>query len=303
MKDPFLSKIFRFFSERFLLSNRPRSSLFISSSDYLSLQIVLDGYYELTILKIISSNLSAFFPSCADISSSLFIDVGANIGNHTVFLSPFFAQTISFEPNPLTYRLLCLNTAAYTNILTVNLGLSDSLSTAKLYGTSDHLGGWSLQAQSNYKTLSPQTIHLDTLDHYLSTAGISTPLSFLKIDIEGHELMAFKGMLQTLCKYKPLILFEQHSSEFRTSSSSSLDFLSSIGYMYFYTLARSFRLPILNFISKIARASLVQLILRSLFHYDWILQPFDASQVTTYANIFASTTPLLTKYPLRYPTS
>jgi len=300
MKDPLLGKLLRLIAERYLLSNRPLSSLFISSSDYLSLQIVLDGYYEFTLLKIISSNLSAFFPSC-DLSSSLFIDVGANIGNHTVFLSPFFAQTISFEPNPITYRLLCLNTAAYTNIKTVNLGLSDSLCTAKLYGSTDHLGGWSLQAQSSYKTLSPQTIDLDTLDHYLSSLGSSPPVSFLKIDIEGHELKAFKGMKQTLCKSKPLILFEQHSSEFRSSSSDCLDFLSSIGYTYYYIAARSYRLTLLNFISKYAKSSLFQLILRSVFHYDWILEPFDVSQVNVYANIFASTTPLLTKYPLRYP--
>ena len=42
------------------------------------------------------------------------LDIGANIGNHSVFLSKFFKKIHSFEPNPKTYDVLSLN-SKYSN--------------------------------------------------------------------------------------------------------------------------------------------------------------------------------------------
>ena len=48
------------------------------------------------------------------------IDVGANIGNHSIFFSKYFKKILSFEPFPLTFSVLKLNTMNIKNISLFN---------------------------------------------------------------------------------------------------------------------------------------------------------------------------------------
>lgn len=50
-------------------------------------------------------------------------------------------------------------------------------------------------------------IKLINLDNFLKS---EKKISLIKIDVEGHELSALKGMSKTILENKPLILFEQH---------------------------------------------------------------------------------------------
>jgi hypothetical protein len=58
-------------------------------------------------------------------------------------------------------------------------------------------------------------------------------IGMIKIDVEGHELNAFKGMKSLLIKNKPAILFEQNRGIFNQTS-DEIKFLQSIGYKYLY---------------------------------------------------------------------
>ena len=61
-----------------------------------------------------------------DILKKSFIDVGANIGNHTCSLSSSFKNVCKlFEPHPLNYKLLELNTGSEKYLL-YNMKLSSS---------------------------------------------------------------------------------------------------------------------------------------------------------------------------------
>ena len=56
-------------------------------------------------------------------------------------------------------------------------------------------------------------------------------IGMIKIDVEGHELNAFKGMKLLLKKTKPIILFEQNRGIFNWTS-DEVEFLRSIGYKH-----------------------------------------------------------------------
>ena len=44
------------------------------------------------------------------------IDIGANVGNHSVFFSKKFDKVLAFEPLPMALKLLKINTEKYSNI-------------------------------------------------------------------------------------------------------------------------------------------------------------------------------------------
>src|SRR5690606_23337243 len=66
-----------------------------------------------------------------------FFDIGANIGSYTLSASAVLGpqgKVIAFEPEKENYRLLCqaVDLNKRTNIITVNMGLSDELGDAEL---------------------------------------------------------------------------------------------------------------------------------------------------------------------------
>ena len=53
------------------------------------------------------------------------VDVGANIGNHSILFSNFFKKVTSFEPQKEVFEVLKLNTRKIQNISIINKGLSN----------------------------------------------------------------------------------------------------------------------------------------------------------------------------------
>jgi hypothetical protein len=79
---------------------------------------------------------------------------------------------------------------------------------------------------NSYYEFSFDLIALDTFKN-ISNEDIG----LVKIDVEGHELEAFKGMKSLLKKNKPIILFEQNRGIIN-GSSDEIEFLENIGYKF-----------------------------------------------------------------------
>ena len=74
------------------------------------------------------------------------------------------------------------------------------------------------------------------LDDHIST---QKEVDFVKCDIEGAELLAFKGMSKTLRQYQPLLLMEvcpRWMKDFGYDPKELFQFLSSLGYTHFISL-------------------------------------------------------------------
>jgi hypothetical protein len=73
-----------------------------------------------------------------------------------------------------------------------------------------------------------------SLDEILNSQEVSC----IKVDVEGHELKVLMGAISTLRRCSPLIALEIHRDKIENGRSESLDFLSSLGYRFFYTVPR-----------------------------------------------------------------
>lgn len=195
-------------------------NLAIFARDHVGIRVQVDGIYEKPYLEFFIEWLKSKNFNFSGIA----LDVGANIGNHSVFFSNYFNEVISFEPNPSTYRLLSYNATLGNNIITYNLGVSDISQTTNMTTMDGNAGGAYVDENGHIK------IELINLDDFLN---YKEKINLIKIDVEGHELMALKGMKKIISTNKPLIVFEQHLRDFKNGTSDVIDYLKGLGYYRF----------------------------------------------------------------------
>jgi FkbM family methyltransferase len=153
-------------------------------------------FYELEELSIISR----FFQR-----GGVFADIGANSGNHTVFVARFLhpKQVIAFEPNPVASRLLKVNIALnglrdIVDISNLGIGLSDAPGKAIAQIPSGNLGGtFMLEAENGALRLAPG-------DDLMGGRKID----FIKIDVEGMEMHVLRGLRRAISMRRPRIFIE-----------------------------------------------------------------------------------------------
>lgn len=143
-------------------------------------------------------------------SEGLFLDIGANVGNHAIAVvaTKDSIRAKCFEPHPDAFALLSANIALNRmrdRIETFDAGLSDTEGIAQI-GTPHHnLGGSTLEGNIRGRSVvhrvnSCRTCRGDDL--------IREAPSFIKIDVEGHELRVLAGLRCTIEKYKPPMFVE-----------------------------------------------------------------------------------------------
>ena len=133
------------------------------------------------------------------------IDIGAHIGIHTRAMASYAGRVIAFEPNPQTYDVLVQNTQALTNIAVYNVAVGDKTGTASF-----EIKPMNCQSQLKAEHFDV-TVAMVDLDSFV---GLSDGcVSFIKIDVEGHEIKAFKGMQRLIDTCRPAIVFEDHTGQ------------------------------------------------------------------------------------------
>jgi FkbM family methyltransferase len=203
---------------------RKRRQLAVFAFDYVGHEINIDGVYELKELDALASWLLKCDPRAFDGAA---VDIGANIGNHSVYFADLFRSVHSFEPNPRTFKVLQLNAELAPNIHCYNVGISDTERQASMRVEASNVGGASVADGGGVP------ITLRTLDSVLDPAE---EVKLLKIDVEGHEYQALRGSEATIRRHQPLVLLEQHLKDFEGGKSKSIELLRSFGYTRFATI-------------------------------------------------------------------
>jgi len=222
-----LRKYLHILSNKYIDSDLPQLATY--SFDYIGTTIAIDGVYEIRELDLIKDFLVEYHPNALKGSC---LDIGANIGNHTVYFSKLFNKVLSFEPNPHPFKLLKVNTENYENIFISNFGLSNSRHSATFFTSKSNIGGSGLHGES----VDEIQVQLETLDELnLNKENIS----FIKIDVEGHELQVLDGGSNFFKEHSPIVAFEQHSHEFFQGESLVINKLKSFGYTSFYCIKTS----------------------------------------------------------------
>jgi len=196
----------------------------VFAHDHISAAINVFGYYEKEDLEFLFEFLS---PLNEVFRNGLALDIGANIGNHTLFFAPRFESIHAFEPNPPTYYLLKFNAGFTRNAEAHNIGLGDEAGAFTLVEDVTNIGASYIGAGKANEAVSEIWVErLDTLDIDRSR------LCFIKMDVEGFEARVIRGGSDTLSRYQPLIVFEQLQKEFREGSTESIELLSQMGYKF-----------------------------------------------------------------------
>ncbi len=159
-------------------------------------------FYEQEELEIITR----YFPV-----AGVFVDVGANVGNHSVFVGKYLRprQIIVLEPNQPAIDILRANVEinglqSLVDMSRLGVGLSDVASTATADTPPGNLGGTRLltcRADNG-------TIPLIRGDVILQ----DRPVDFLKIDVEGMEMRVLAGLEATIARWRPPMFIEVDDS-------------------------------------------------------------------------------------------
>lgn len=134
-----------------------------------------------------------------------FLDIGANVGNHSIFAGLFCdaGRIIPVEPNPLVYRLLVLNLVmnnlqGATAFDYVGFGASDVDRDGRaMSGRDTTLGaGKMVDGSGDISTFRPDDMLRD-----------ETP-DFIKVDVDGMEMQVLRGLQKTITRTRPVLLVE-----------------------------------------------------------------------------------------------
>lgn len=174
----------------------------------------------------------------------VFADIGANIGNsiHSISLVNPDLKVLAFEPNPGLWSLIESVINNVSNDVTLfKFGLSNQNSFFDLYiPVVDNIhivGEASVSLEHFYDSFIQSRLrsYSTTGDFSLIKTkvslrrfdGLNLNPSYVKIDVEGHELQVLQGMTETINRCKPTFLIESDKSK-------QVDkFLENFGYTAF----------------------------------------------------------------------
>lgn len=151
------------------------------------------------------------------------IDVGANYGIMSANMAKQFNRVSAFEIVPEINSCFKMNMSKFDikNIDIYDYGLGDKETSVAL----------NFNPQSTFSTHVNKNkdgnVKITTLDSFNFL-----DIDFIKIDAEGFEPLIIQGGLQTIIKYKPVILYERkgHDARYGFDKNSVLKILNSYGY-------------------------------------------------------------------------
>jgi FkbM family methyltransferase len=203
-------------------------SFYFYQNDYIGNELVKRGEWEPELSALIRSLVKPEW-TC--------IDIGANVGYHTVHLSKLSQSVYAFEPQVETFFLLYQNILQNqcTNVHVYNVACGNVHEIVRMP---------LIQPLQTNRTLNMGNIHVNEeheLYHTIKSIriddlGIEKPVHFIKMDIQGCELKCLEGMKQILDTSHPYLVIELediHLSMFNTSARDIIEYLIPMGYMPF----------------------------------------------------------------------
>lgn len=153
------------------------------------------------------------------------LDIGANVG----FYSLFFAEKVgptgsvyAFEPDPLSRRILedRRRAADLSNLEIAPVALGDREGRVTLYCNPTNRADNRLHASLEAPGVEAVDVPLTTLDAFCAEKGIAR-IDAIKMDVQGFEVAALRGMRETMGKTPPRWLFLEFEPELLRGAGAS----------------------------------------------------------------------------------
>ena len=166
------------------------------------------GAFEKPLLFFLRDTLNALI---TETPKAIFMDIGANIGHHSIFLSKFASQVLAFEPYPKV-NMQFKQQIAHNNISNIQIfeiGLSDRRETLNYYaptGNNEGIGSFDESSIGKGNTSFGQ-LELHEGDQVIESDSWKN-IKLIKIDVEGFEKKVIKGLTRTIEEERPVIVCE-----------------------------------------------------------------------------------------------
>jgi len=151
-------------------------------------------------------------------SNKVVVQAGGNCGMQVVKFAEFFKTVYTFEPDPVNFYCL-VNNLPYDNVIKFQCCLGESHKMISMNPLKDEIGGFYVnENKGNIPTLRVDDLNLSSCD-------------FIQLDVEGYQLFALNGAINTIKKFKPVISIELDWVErYNFSHRDIINFLTNLGY-------------------------------------------------------------------------
>lgn len=198
------------------------------TGNYIDDWVYYVGAYEHHVLRFMRDVLT-------QVEDGVALDVGANVGLHSQYVSPYAKTVHAIEPwPPVLVRLDAMIAAnKIDNIAVHRVGYAEEPGSLPFFAPDDNnLGKGSFDETYSGSKGTTEELPLVVGDAHLVEVGASR-IDLIKIDIEGYERYAMRGLRQTVERDKPVVVLEVNATEggFRSEADLSSTFPS--GYAYY----------------------------------------------------------------------
>jgi FkbM family methyltransferase len=132
------------------------------------------------------------------------IQAGGNCGMYPRLFSNYFKWVYTFEPDPINFMALTLN-CQRDNIVKMQAALGDVHAMVEVHRHTLHNVGMH-QVKQNPGAHVPQ-LRIDDL--------ALQDCDLIQLDIEGYEINALRGAIETITKFRPVVVVENNTVDIK----------------------------------------------------------------------------------------
>ncbi len=169
-------------------------------------------------------------------TGTIALDIGSNFGQLAIMMSKLVGdsgEVHAYEADDFVFEILEKNIQLNSKNIIAHFGAVHENNKETLYFPDQDFerfgtyGSYGID-YTTHKGRPVKTIMVDDTDFKL-------PVSFIKVDVQGGDLLALKGARKTIEKYRMPIIFEYEwvfEQELNLSFQDYVDFVSSINYKF-----------------------------------------------------------------------
>jgi len=195
---------------RFFLQGRQRRRYFVMPGDYVSGYTAKFGSFEAEEIAV-ARQVCLRGLGAERLARSTMVDLGCHIGNYSVELGAAFGGVVAVDAVQ-SYAHVARANLAWNGLehksTVVCAAISDREGEVRLHmERHGNLGHARVSQEGDAAGGATAVVPAETLDALVRRLGI-LDVSFIKFDIEGHEIAALQGALQTIRQHAPVVQVE-----------------------------------------------------------------------------------------------
>ena len=157
-------------------------------------------------------------------NKNIMVQAGGNCGYLLNSFTDYFDVIYTFEPDPVNFYCLNQNIIS-SNVIKIQSCLGDKSDTVNIQhlirpNQPNDTGGVHVNGRGYMPTIVLDNLNLPGCD-------------LIQLDVEGYELKALNGAIETIKKYKPALCIEfceKWLNRYENTSNEIMDFLHNLGY-------------------------------------------------------------------------